>query len=110
MSALSSTPRRAAAGAGSVKRAGGRATGRRLRLPRVGRRVATMGLLVVLGLALLAAVPGLRGVLREIRHIGPGWVALAIAFELASDFSFVAVFRLFFDRLEARDARALAWT
>jgi uncharacterized membrane protein YbhN (UPF0104 family) len=69
-----------------------------------------MGLLVALGVALLAAVPGLRGVLREIRHIGLGWVAVAVALELASDISFVVVFRLFFDRLEARDARALAWT
>jgi uncharacterized membrane protein YbhN (UPF0104 family) len=69
-----------------------------------------MGLLGALGVALLAAVPGLRGVLREIRRIGPGWVAVAVALELASDISFVVVFRLFFDRLEARDARALAWT
>jgi uncharacterized membrane protein YbhN (UPF0104 family) len=79
-------------------------------MPRVGRRVATTGLLVVLGAAMLAAVPGLRGVLREIRHIGLGWVALAVALELGSAVSFVVVFRLFFDRLEGRDARALAWT
>jgi uncharacterized membrane protein YbhN (UPF0104 family) len=69
-----------------------------------------MGLLVALGVALLAAVPGLRRVLREIGHIGPGWIVLAVALELASAISFVVVFRLFFDRLEARDARALAWT
>ena len=69
-----------------------------------------MGLLVVLGIALLAAVPGLRGVLREIREIGPGWAGLAVALEIASSVSFVVVFRLFFDRLEPRDARALAWT
>lgn len=72
--------------------------------------MATTGLLIVLGVLLLAAVPGLRGVLREIRHIGIGWVAVAVAFELASAVSFVVVFRLFFDRLQARDARALAWT
>lgn len=69
-----------------------------------------MGLLLVLGVALLGAVPGLRGVLREIGDVGPGWVALAVALELASSLSFVVVFRLFFDSLEARDARALAWT
>jgi uncharacterized membrane protein YbhN (UPF0104 family) len=69
-----------------------------------------MGLLVVLGIALLAAIPGLRGVLREIREIGPGWVAVAVALEIVSSASFVVVFRLFFDRLQARDARALAWT
>jgi uncharacterized membrane protein YbhN (UPF0104 family) len=72
--------------------------------------VATTVLLVVLGAALLAAAPGLRGVLREIRDIGPGWIALAVALELASSVSFVVVFRAFFDGLEARDARALAWT
>jgi hypothetical protein len=69
-----------------------------------------MGLLVALGVALLAEVPGLRGVLRQIGHIGPGWIAVAVTLELASAVSFVVVFRLFFDRLEARDARALAWT
>jgi uncharacterized membrane protein YbhN (UPF0104 family) len=69
-----------------------------------------MGLLVALGVALLAAVPALRGVLREIGEIGPGWAALAVALEIASSVSFVIVFRLFFDRLEPRDARALAWT
>jgi len=76
----------------------------------VGRRVATTALLVALAVALLAAVPGLRGVLREIRSIGPGWVGLAVALEVASSVSFVVVFRLFFDRLEPGDARALAWT
>jgi len=64
----------------------------------------------VLAVALLAAVPGLRGVLREIGDIGPGWLALAVALELASSVSFVIVFRLFFDGLEPGDARALAWT
>jgi uncharacterized membrane protein YbhN (UPF0104 family) len=85
-------------------------TTRRFALPPVGRRAATTGLLVVLGVALLTAVPGLRGVLREIREVGPGWVAVAVALELASDIGFVVVFRLFFERLDARDARALAWT
>jgi uncharacterized membrane protein YbhN (UPF0104 family) len=110
MSALSSTARPLPNSPGSDDPHGRRATRRRATLPRVGRRLATTGLLVVLGVALLAAVPGLRGVLREIGHIGPGWVALAVALELASAVSFVVVFRLFFDRLEARDARALAWT
>jgi hypothetical protein len=67
-------------------------------------------LLVVLAVALLAGVPGLRAVLREIRHIGLGWIAVAVTLELASAISFVVVFRLFFDSLDAGDARALAWT
>jgi len=69
-----------------------------------------MGLLVALGVTLLAAVPSLRGVLREIGDIGPGWIVAAVALELASAISFVVVFRLFFDGLDARDARILAWT
>ena len=37
-------------------------------------------------------------------------LAGAVARELASSVSFVIVFRLFFDRVARRDARALAWT
>jgi uncharacterized membrane protein YbhN (UPF0104 family) len=110
MSALSSTSRSPASGLTSRVPSGRGEPGRRLRLPRVGRRMATTGLLVVLGVGLLAAVPGLRGVLRDIGDVGPGWVAVAVALELASSVCFVVVFRLFFDRLEAGDARALAWT
>src|SRR5262249_43471165 len=110
MSALPSTHRQVANRAPLEGRPGRGMRGRRLRLPRVGRRAATTGLFVVLSVAALAAIPGLRGVLEEVREIGPGWVAAAVALELASSISFVVVFRLFFDRLEARDARALAWT
>ena len=62
------------------------------------------GYLVDRGCARAAGSP------REIARIGPGWGAAAIGLELASAVSFVVVFRLFFDRLAARDARALAWT
>jgi uncharacterized membrane protein YbhN (UPF0104 family) len=110
MSALSSAPPHLGARPRSSGPSGRRAARRRLGLPHLGRHVATTGLLVVLGVALLAAVPGLREVLREIRHIGPGWIAVAVALELASDVSFVVVFRLFFDRLDARDGRLLGWT
>jgi uncharacterized membrane protein YbhN (UPF0104 family) len=72
--------------------------------------MATMALLVVLFVALLASVPALRSVLREISHIGAAWILAAVALELASALSFVVVFRLFFDRLPARDARSFAWT
>jgi uncharacterized membrane protein YbhN (UPF0104 family) len=76
----------------------------------IGRRVATVALLVALGISLLLSVPGLRPVVTTIEAINPAWVALAIALELASCISFVIVFRLFFDRVRGRDARALAWT
>ena len=86
-----------------------RGTGRGNRPP-VGSRLATLGLLVVLALALLLSVPGLRGVMHHVRQIGPIWIVLAVALELASDVSFVVLFRLFFDRLPGREARLLAWT
>jgi hypothetical protein len=47
---------------------------------------------------------------RAIREISPWWIAAAGALELASCVSFVIIFRLFLDRVGARDARALAWT
>ena len=47
---------------------------------------------------------------RSIERVNPLWIAVAVALELASDTSFVVVYRLFFDRLERRDARAIAWT
>jgi uncharacterized membrane protein YbhN (UPF0104 family) len=49
-------------------------------------------------------------VLHAIREISPWWIAAAVALELASCVSFVSIFRLFFDRVGPRDARALAWT
>ena len=78
--------------------------------PRVGRRVGTMALLALLAVALLAAVPGLRSVVDRIGNVNPAWIVAAVALELASELSFVAVFRLFFDRVPAQDARRLAWT
>jgi uncharacterized membrane protein YbhN (UPF0104 family) len=78
--------------------------------PKVVRQLATLGLLVALALALLASVPGLRSVAERIGQISPIWLGLAVALELASDLSFVVLFRRFFDRLPGRDARALAWT
>jgi uncharacterized membrane protein YbhN (UPF0104 family) len=81
-----------------------------LRAQGLGPRLATAGLLVVLGVALLLALPALRPVVREIRDMSPGWVAAAVALEVASSISYVVVFRLFFDRVAPSDSRALAWT
>ena len=74
------------------------------------RRIIALLLLMALAVALLTAVPALRPVVRTIRHIDPVWIVVAIALELGSCLSFVILFRLFFDRLRPRDARALAWT
>jgi hypothetical protein len=49
-------------------------------------------------------------VLPAVGHTDPMWIVLAAGLELASDLSFVVLFRLFFDRVPGRDARALAWT
>ena len=75
-----------------------------------GRRVGTAALLGVIVVALALAVPALRPVVREIREMNVGWVTAAVALELASCLSFVVVFRAFFERVGAHDARALAWT
>jgi len=72
--------------------------------------VLTLLLLAILTTALVASVPGLRGALNAIAHIDPVWIVAAVALELASDVSFVVLFRLFFDRLAGPEARLLAWT
>jgi uncharacterized membrane protein YbhN (UPF0104 family) len=110
MSALTSSPPRIGRHRptdGATRR---RPTDHWKRRPSVGRRAATAGLLVALGISLLLSVPALRPVLRAISEISPPWIAVAVALELASCVSFVIIFRLFFDRIGARDARALAWT
>ena len=84
-----------------------RSSGRR---PVISRRLATLSLLGLLSLSLLLSLPGMPTAVRSIEHVDPLWIALAIGLELASDASFAVVYRLFFDRLEGRDARALAWT
>jgi len=70
-------------------------------------------LLVVLGaivVALLAAVPSLAAVTRELSHAQTGWVVLAVVAELASCFAFVLFFQGIFWRGPRRLAARLAWT
>src|SRR5207245_2855554 len=71
------------------------------------RRIATTALLGAIVVALALSVPALHPVVREIGEMDPGWVGAAVALELASCLSFVVIFRLFFERVGARDARAL---
>jgi len=59
--------------------------------------------------SLLLAVPPLRGVARQIAHLQPGWILLAVGLELGSCVGFVVIFRLFFDQLPGGTARELAW-
>lgn len=77
----------------------------RLRRRLIGAVVVTAAIV-----SLLLAVPPLRRVATAIEHMSPGWLALAFALELASNASFVVIFRLFFARVPAGAARELAWT
>ena len=72
------------------------------------------GLLWTAGLALLCvavglAIPDLRNVLDRATHAQIGWVAIAVALELASCLGYVAVVRLVLHRGPAREVRRLAW-
>ena len=73
-------------------------------------RAITLAVLVGVVVSLLLAVPGLGEVRAHIQHMGAWWLALAVAFELASCSSFVVIFRRFFATVPARPARELAWT
>ncbi len=77
----------------------------RLRRRLIGAVIVTAAII-----SLVLAVPSLRHIASTIKHMSPGWIALAIGLELASDASFVVIFRLFFDRVPAPVARELAWT
>jgi uncharacterized membrane protein YbhN (UPF0104 family) len=75
--------------------------------------VRTVVLLLVLGaivVALLAAVPGLASVTRELGRAQAGWVVVAVLAELASCFAFVFFFQGIFWRGPRRLAARLAWT
>jgi uncharacterized membrane protein YbhN (UPF0104 family) len=87
--------------AAAIERPGARDPRRNLTI------AAVAGVLLV---GLLLAVPGLGPVVDEIAAMDPAWVAVAVALELASCASFVVVYGLFFDRVAAARARALAWT
>jgi uncharacterized membrane protein YbhN (UPF0104 family) len=73
-------------------------------------RALTVLILAICGLTLLVAVPGLRKVLADMRHIAASWLLVAVCLELGSCFGYVVIFRQFFDRIPARIARQLAWT
>jgi uncharacterized membrane protein YbhN (UPF0104 family) len=62
------------------------------------------------GITLLLAVPGLRDVVADLRHVAGVWVIAAIALEVASCLSFVVIFRRFFDDLPPDLSRKVAWT
>jgi len=74
----------------------------------IARRVLVAVLASVAIASLLLAVPGLKGVSRQIAGLSAGWVAAAVALELGSCLAFVVIFRLFFDGLPSGPAREMA--
>jgi uncharacterized membrane protein YbhN (UPF0104 family) len=57
------------------------------------QRVVQIAVLVVVAVLLLATLPGLGDVRERFSDARPGWVAVALLFEVGSVFSFVVVFR-----------------
>jgi uncharacterized membrane protein YbhN (UPF0104 family) len=74
------------------------------------RRLLTVVVLAICLATVVAAVPDLHPVVREIGQVDPALVAGAVALELASCLSFVIVFRLFFGAIPAPVAREMAWS
>ena len=78
---------------------------------RIGRHAAAaVGCLLVLLLVVVLA-PGLGKVRSQAQNASPAWLALAIAFELLSCLSYVAMFRpIFCNRMSWRTASELGWS
>jgi len=82
-------------------------------LPDPGRQlrhgIAGLVILAVLVVALLFAVPGLKGVGHALRHADLTWVWVAIAFEVLSNVGYELVVMLVFPEAPRRFAGRLAW-
>jgi uncharacterized membrane protein YbhN (UPF0104 family) len=73
------------------------------------RRLITIGLLLAAGGTALLAVPSLQDAARRASSVSLPWLLGAVALEVASCVSFLAIFRRFFGELAAPEARRLAW-
>jgi uncharacterized membrane protein YbhN (UPF0104 family) len=60
--------------------------------------IITLIVLVALAVSLLIAVPGLHGVGKVLTRMTPGWVLVAVAFEILSCLGYVLIFLTVFDR------------
>ncbi len=76
----------------------------------VRRRLLTIVVLAAALISVILAVPGLRSVARDVRHVNASWLVLGGLLEVASCASFVVIFRRFFGGVPKRQARRLAWT
>jgi len=66
------------------------------------RGLISLGILVVLVVGLLLAVPGLKGVAREVTHANALWLVIAVAFEIFSCVGYILAFLQVFDRAPVR--------
>jgi uncharacterized membrane protein YbhN (UPF0104 family) len=64
--------------------------------------LVSLGVLVLLVVGLLLAVPGLHSVAHEVTHMPAGWVVLAIALEVFSCVGYIIAFLQVFDRAPVR--------
>jgi MFS family permease len=83
--------------------------GRSAHQRRLRNGTAFAAVLSVLMGALILAVPGLRTVTHRVAHANPGWIALAVALELASCVGYVVAFVLVFPAAPRRVAARIAW-
>jgi hypothetical protein len=74
------------------------------------RRLITIGVLLAAGATALLAVPGLHDAARKASSVNVLWLLGAVALEIASCVSFLAIFRRFFSEVPASEARRLAWS
>lgn len=71
--------------------------------------IAGLVVLGVLVIALLLAVPGLKGVGHALRHADLSWIWVAVAFEVLSNVGYELVVMLVFPEAPRRFAGRLAW-
>jgi uncharacterized membrane protein YbhN (UPF0104 family) len=74
------------------------------------RRLILLCLSGAIVTSLLLAVPGLHRALGDVRRMKPGWIALAVVLEIASNVSFAVIFRAFFSSVPGPIARRVAWS
>ncbi len=70
----------------------------------------SLAILVALATGLLLAVPGLKGVQREVTHMDGGWIALGLVLEVMSCLGYVVAFLQVFERAPIRFGARVALT
>ncbi|MHB8691453.1 MAG: lysylphosphatidylglycerol synthase domain-containing protein [Solirubrobacteraceae bacterium] len=74
------------------------------------RGLISLGLLIVLVVSLLLAVPGLHGVAHAVTNMNGWWIAVAVALEILSCLGYVIAFLQVFDRAPVRFGARVALT